>query len=366
MELLSKLSELAETISDITDTLTDEETTKHACVMPFIGILGYNVFNPNEVKPEYDADIPMKKGEKVDYAILQEGKPIILIEVKRYGSDLNHVPAAQLNRYFAQVPAKVGIVTDGVIYRFFSDLEKTNLMDQRPFMEINLNNLQEQTVRKLLEFTKQYYDEKKVRDTASELKYTREIKKMLSAQYDEPSEDFVKFMAASVYSGRMTHQTVEMFMPITKQAVRLFVSDKFREIQDRVAEDLVDAQPKQRGEDEELESEGDDGIVTTEEELQGYYIVRALLAGRIDLNRVVYRDTRSYFGILLDNNNRKPICRLRFNISEKKHIELFRHDESTDERVSTIENINDLDDLLKYAADFKSIVEFYESRESHL
>lgn len=113
--------------------LATEEATKTALIMPFFSLLGYDVFNPMEFIPEFVADVGTKKGEKVDYAIMNEGKPVILIEAKGVDDDLTKHDA-QLFRYFTVTDAKFAILTNGIVYKFFTDLEEPNKMDEKPFL----------------------------------------------------------------------------------------------------------------------------------------------------------------------------------------------------------------------------------------
>ncbi len=143
MDFIDKIRELAARVPKQLDYCTTEEATKNALVMPFINALGYNVFNPREVIPEFTADFGTKKGEKVDYAVCQDSQPVMLFECKSSGTDLNKVHASQLYRYFSVVPqARFGVLTNGVEYRFFSDLESPNRMDDKPFFTFNILDFQ--------------------------------------------------------------------------------------------------------------------------------------------------------------------------------------------------------------------------------
>ena len=140
IDMYERLSALAERLDKVRDDSLTEEATKTALVLPFIRELGYDVFNPEEVLPEYTADVGIKKGEKVDYAILKDGSPIILFECKPCGAKLDSY-SSQLYRYFSVTNARIAILTDGVIYRFYSDLVAQNKLDERPFLEIDLDRL---------------------------------------------------------------------------------------------------------------------------------------------------------------------------------------------------------------------------------
>src|SRR4051794_35249800 len=149
MDFADRIRELSGQILKQSAIIQTEEATKNAMVMPFISALGYNVFDPQEVTPELHADVGLKKGEKVDYAILKDGKPIILFECKWHGADLNKEHASQLYRYFSVTEARFGVLTNGIAYRFYTDLEAQNKMDSKPFFEFNMANYRDQDIEEL-------------------------------------------------------------------------------------------------------------------------------------------------------------------------------------------------------------------------
>jgi len=177
MDFIDKIQELSNRIPNQIDLIQTEEATKNAFVMPFIKALGYDVFNPIEVVPEYTADIGTKKGEKVDYAIKKEDKIIILIECKVCGCNLDQEDISQLYRYFIATDARFGILTNGIYYRFFSDIDEPNKMDSKPFFEFNIVDFEEHQIEELKKFTKSAFDLDKILTTASELKYTNSLKR---------------------------------------------------------------------------------------------------------------------------------------------------------------------------------------------
>ena len=362
MDFIERIRELSVRLEKRVERVQTEEATKNALVMPFINhVLGYNVFDPTEVVPEFTADVGTKKGEKVDYVIMKDDKPIVLFECKRRGSDLNKEHAAQLYRYFSVTEARFGVLTDGIIYRFYSDLDRPNMMDAKPFLEFNMLDFDEDLIEELKKFSKSSFDLEEILMTASDLKYTREIKRILAEQWSNPSDDFVRFFAPQVYRGRLTKAVMQEFNQITKSAFHQFVSDR---ISDRLKSALADEQaasleqkPQEQpisADDGEEEDQGDQRIITTQEELQGYYIVKAILGEVVDIKRVTLRDRMSYCGILLDNNNRKPICRLHFNSPRQKYLGLF-DEHKREDRVS----IDNIDEIYKHAAKLKATVGYY-------
>lgn len=171
MEFNDVIKQFSERILSLKDTITTEESTKMSLVVPLFQLLGYDVFNPNEFCPEYIADVGIKKGEKVDYAILENGQPNILVECKSCSEQLDK-HSSQLFRYFGTSPAKFGILTNGIIYRFYTDLEESNKMDLVPFLEIDMENLKDSSINELKKFCKDNFDKDKIFSTAEELKYS--------------------------------------------------------------------------------------------------------------------------------------------------------------------------------------------------
>lgn len=362
MDFIDKIRELSARIPKQLEHIQTEEATKNAFVMPFIGALGYDVFDPTEVTPELNADIGTKKGEKVDYAILKDGKPIILFECKWHGCDLSKEHASQLYRYFSVTTARFAVLTNGIVYWFYTDLEEPNKMDSRPFFEFNMLDVREQDVEELKKFTKSTFDLDGILTTASELKYTREIRRIMTEQLQSPSEDFAKFFVSQVYPGkRITHSVMEQFTPIIQRALRHFINDQVNE-RIKIA---LDPDPKPRTEDitEATLSEVDSnnggltkpGIVTTQEESDAYHIIKAILREVVDVSRIVMRDQQSYCAILFEDNNRKPICRLWFNNPNRRYLGLFDNEQKQETRVA----IGSVDELYQYAERLKATISVY-------
>ena len=324
MDLIDKVKEISKRVKLQQSFIETEEATKNAFIMPFISALGYDVFNPLEVVPEFTADTGTKKGEKVDYAIKKDDKTIILIECKWSGSDLQANHASQLYRYFSVTEARFAVLTNGLIYQFYSDIDEKNKMDSKPFFEFNILEFEDHQIEELKKFTKSAFSLEDILNTASTLKYAGAIKKILAKELKEPSEAFIRFFVSQIYDGRITQQVIEQFTDIVKDARNQFVNE-------RVNQRLKSALSADGSETKEIEQESntgsssqteeepeeDNGIVTTQDEIDGFNIVKAILYKVLDVNRVVMRDTKSYCGVLLDNNNRKPICRLHFNYSQK-------------------------------------------------
>lgn len=341
MELQVQLNMLSEKIAQMKNQINTEEATKTAFVLPFINLLGYDIFNPMEVVPEFTADIGLKKGEKVDYAIFLEGEPILIIECKKWKEDLN-IHNSQLFRYFHTTKTRFALLTNGIDYLFYTDLDAANKMDEKPFLEYNICNLKDSTINEIAKFQKVNFDIDKIVSSASSLKYMKEIKKALAAEFQEPSTEFVKYFANKVYSGRLTEKVLEQFKELVLKSSNQFIGDK---VSDRLNNALNSETVKQK--EDVLPIEEESKIDTTEEELEAYQIVVAIARRMVSKDRIVYRDTQSYFGILLDDNNRKPICRLHLN-GGKKYISTF---ENKVENKNSIESIDDIYNFEKQLKD---------------
>lgn len=201
MELKEQMYQLSERIKSLKDNIETEEATKQSFILPFFQALGFDVFNPLEFVPEFTADVGIKRGEKVDYAILQDGQPIILIEAKACSEKLDKHDS-QLFRYFGTTKSRFAILTNGIIYKFFSDLDSPNVMDSKPFYTLDMEHLSDQAIEYLNNFAKANINIDSILSTASDLKYLNLLKAAFKEIVDNPSEDFVRFILnEGVYDG---------------------------------------------------------------------------------------------------------------------------------------------------------------------
>jgi hypothetical protein len=358
MEFEEKLASLASKVRQHSASLATEEATKTALIMPFIAnVLGYDVFNPSEVVPEYTTDVGTKKGEKIDYAILKDGEIQILIECKKVGEQLTMNHASQLFRYFGVSKARVAILTNGRVYKFFTDLDAPNKMDEKPFLELDMLEIDEHITPELKKITKPAFDIDSIINAAGELKYLSQIKKVILAQFTKPEDDFVRFFASRVYDGAITQKVRDQFTVLTQKALSQFLNDQANER----LKNAINGSPTPPGtgvpqvvSEVATEVAGEDSLIeTTEIELEGFQVVRAIIRSEVDVKRVGHRDNQSYFGILLDDNNRKPICRLHFNRTQK-YIGLF-----DEKKVETRHPIDTVDDIFKFSDALKLSVKSY-------
>lgn len=351
MEINIQLKALADKIMPLKDKIETEESTKHAFVLPFINILGYDTFNPTEVVPEFTADLGLKKGEKVDYAIFQDGSPILIIECKSWKEKLT-IHNSQLFRYFHVTKTRFALLTNGITYQFFTDLDEKNKMDEKPFLEFDITNLKDNVISEIVKFHKSNFDVNKIVNNASLLKYTTEIKKQIDNELQDPSNEFVKLFANKVYPGRLTEKVVDEFKELVQKGFNQFISEK---INDRLNATINKETQKQKEEAEEVIIIDENKIFTSEEEMEGYRIVIAILRRKIPTKRIVSRDTQSYFGVLLDDNNRKPICRLHLN-GGKKYIGLFN-----DNKNEIRQAIQTVDDIYLFEKELLETLDAYEA-----
>lgn len=327
---------MADKVLQTKSKVLTEEATKHSFVMPFIQYLGYDVFNPHEVVPEFVADLGIKQGEKVDYAIYKDDSPIILVECKWHGAKLD-VHNSQLFRYFHVSNAKFGLLTNGVEYRFYTDLVVPNKMDEKPFFVFNLVDIKDAQIDELKKFHKNYYDHQTIINTANELKYTNEIKQLINEFANDPKIDFIKFIAKDIYPGIITQKVVDQFTPIVKKAFNQYLNDL---INDRLKSALQKEESIQEVEETiAVPINSEIKIETTKEEYEAYHIIKSILRPIVPWKRVFIRDSQSYCAILLDDNNRKSICRLYFT-NNRKQIAII--DASKKEQKFEIRNMDDI------------------------
>ncbi len=358
MEFQDRLSALATKVTNQAGAIGTEEATKNAFVMPFIStILGYDVFDPLEVVPEFTADVGIKKGEKVDYAIMRGGEVQILIECKASTGAPKIEHASQLFRYFSTTNARIAALTNGVVWQFFTDLDAPNRMDAKPFLVLDLLDIDETLIPEVQKLSKESFDLDSIISAAEELKYVGALKREIAGQFREPTDEWVKFFTAKVYEGSYTQKVRDQFTSLVTKASRQFLTES---VNDRL-KTALGAGMNQGGDSSTVASQpiaeddlsGDTEIETTLEELEGYTIVKAIACGEVKPQRITHRDAKSYFAVLLDDNNRKPIARLHFN-AKQKYLGVL-----DDEKVETRHPIESLDEIYAHADAIREAVVRY-------
>lgn len=367
MDFADKIAALAQRIAKQKDSIETEEATKNAFIMPFLSALGYDVFDPHVVVPEFTADVGVKKGEKVDYAIKLDGKVVMLVECKPCKGSLSTQHMSQLFRYFSVTEARFGILTNGIIYWFFTDLEQPNKMDAKPFFEFDMLNYRPAQVDELKKFANTNFDITSILETASDLKYGSLLMREIANEIDAPSDEVMRMFISRVYDGKLTANVLTKFGPLVQKAmkdtVRELVNQRLSNAMDDTAKTALPVsatEPVKIEAPQAVQASADgtgelDDIVTTQEEIDGYQIVRAIVREVVKVERVTMRDAKSYCAILLDDNNRRPICRLHLNRSVK-YLGLFDADKN-EERV----RIESLDDIFAYADRLKVAAASYDS-----
>lgn len=346
MDIGDKVRALAGRIEKQRENVVTEEACKTAFVMPFLNALGYDVFDPSVVVPEFVADVGLKKGEKVDYAIKVNGRIAILIECKGCGVNLGQAQMSQLYRYFHVTEARFAILTNGIDYWFYSDLDEPNKMDQRPFFKFNMLDHRPDDVAELQKFAAEAFDVDAILSTASNLKYSSAIKAELLKEFDAPSEEMVRMLVGRVFEGKFTAKVKDQFAPLVAGAFRDAVRDMVSQRLTTALEVTTSpgqtprAVPPVEAAPAVVVEQADDEVETTQEELEGFHIVKAIVRSVVKADRVVMRDAKSYCAILLDDNNRRPLIRLHFNSKSVKYLTLF--DENRTEEKVRVDSVDDI------------------------
>jgi hypothetical protein len=308
MDFKDKLKELGAKIAQLKEKTGSEEATKMAFVVPFLKALDYDISDPTEVVPEYTCDIGTKKGEKIDYAILKNGEPIILIECKHWRHKINS-HEGQLFRYFHVSKAKFAILTNGIEYLFYSDLVAPNKMDEKPFLEMNFGKLNDEAIEDVKKFHKSYFDLESISATARELKYKKELKAAINFEMDNPSENFTRVLAKLIYSGTINQKLLDFFANLVKCSFSQIINERIEDLLDMAKKKNEEHSGKNGADTKPIESE----IELTEEEMEGLNTVKTILshyAGRLHcINKT------EYISIKLDA--KRTVCRLWFKTSGK-------------------------------------------------
>lgn len=336
----STIKTLSERTIRLRENLSNEEATKTSLILPFIQALGYDIFDPNEVAPEFTSDVGIKKGEKLDYAILSNNQPIILIECKPITENLKNTHYSQLYRYFSVLKAKFAILTNGLIYKFYTDFDEPNKLDTNPFLEINMIEILDNGIEELKRFHKNEFNIDTIISTVQELKALTLIQSILQSELDNPSDDFLTLLLKhSEFEGRVRKNVLEQYRPLVNKALA-------RIIQDKINHRLTDAMVKDKTPIIVKETIGintnkevDNKIVTTAEELEAFMIVKTIIISKIPSERIFYRDVQTHFNIIIDDNIRKCICKLYLN-NDKKFIGLY--DNNKKETRFPLEKLDDI------------------------
>ncbi|MGL4368004.1 MAG: type I restriction enzyme HsdR N-terminal domain-containing protein [Brevinemataceae bacterium] len=313
-----------------------------ALVNPFIVSLGYDVSNPTECRREFDADPRLKKGDKVDIALIQDEKPIIFIECKKVGENLkNH--RGQLNSYSLAIPeVNYGIITDGITYHFYKkcDTQKGHI-GEKPFLEFDLTKrLSSSQLNTLWKFHRSEFDHEELSKSIENLETENSIKKFMSSLLTEEissDSDFINVLIKETPYKSRRGDNKKLFASIASKVIKSWVEDM---VKDRINE--LASKHEEEQENTLSSIQDNSGIITTEEEIQAYHIIKAICMEKITADKINFQDYIGFFSIYFNGKKTKNICKLYLN-ENKKEIEIFERE--------TIDSLDDLyllkDKLLK-------------------
>ena len=304
-------------LKDAIELCTNEAQTRKFLIEPFFLMLNYV---SNDLIPEYNADFGDRISQKIDYAIILNKKDTILVEAKKYNSKLTDKEAGQLNGYFNNTKnSKIAILTNGIEYRFYSDVVEPNLIDSKPFFCFNINQYNDSQIEALLKFDKRYINIKQTVLSAQQTVFNESFENAFFREMVAPSKDLLKIIHKNmIFKSKFNDET-------QGKMINLINSSLLKSVYDKKVIDEANSNTL--------------GVITTEIEIQAYHIIRTLLIQnkKIPNERIGYKDFKSFFNIQVDENSKKVICKLIFNDSKMKL--------TIDNNEYNLENI---DDLLKY------------------
>ncbi len=325
MEYNNTLIKFAAKVKEKKHSCATEEATKHSLILPFIQILGYDIFDPTEVVPEVDCDLK-HTGERIDYIVERDGRHQILIECKHWKQNLDkHV--MQLGAYFAASDARIGILTNGVEYRFFTDLEKVNLMDEKPFLVVDMENLKETDVDWLCEFRKGSFNAVRITDKALQQVRLQKLKSLVADELSDPSIAFTRHFARMIFPSSPNTKAVEAIRPLLVKAIG--------EVTGKTPAPIP-------------------GVPDDETEL--LKAVTTALNGIVSPDRIVWKENQQYSTVRLDGSEWRPICRIKYT-KWAKWIMVTHWDAST-ERLSQGERhvLSSPSDIANHSDELQQIV----------
>ena len=342
----------AKRVADNKDYVTSEEGTKMALIVPFMRFLGYEPNDPRVVIPEYCADFGEKKGSKVDYAIKRGENIVMIVEAKKVGESLDGAKEAQLQQYFQSiVSVKIAILTDGVIYKFYTDLEAPNIMDKRPFMTFDFSVIDETLIPELQKLCNECFDLETALSAAQDLKYLGQIKTALTQNFENPEEDFVRYFMRKA-DMRATPKAIGQFIVYTKRAFDELIAEQV----DNRLKTALSSTAKKEEEHREVAPAAAKEPEITENEWQALYLVKSIVMGTVSADRVQLRSLsgvgRSM--IIMDNSGLKPLVYLRFQNPEKLSVEVVGPNKE-----KALYAIDKIEDLLAHAETIRSAVRAY-------
>jgi hypothetical protein len=308
MEFKQRLTTLAKRSVDAAPRCANEESTKMFLVLPMISLLGYDHTNPDEVFPEHHCDFSEKYKNRVDFAILREGSPVIAVECKPMGVPMKD-DRGQLRSYFnAAMTVKMGILTDGLLWEFYADSDEPNMMDQQPFLtfdmrEIGRDKLNDSVVDALQTLTKSNFDPENIGAEAKRKHVYNSVLQQIASLYREPTEPFTKSLLQNADLSRVSRRVLDDYRPVIQSAFREFIN---QQILQRL--DLPQAEAPSpaivSGSSEQPTSKVEERPSTTELELSVYRWVQHRLVFLVDddtlfaeIGNVQFRDYQGKLAI---------------------------------------------------------------------
>jgi hypothetical protein len=346
-ELEANIRGLASRSVQLMDICHNEESTKLYLVLPFIGLLGYSYSDPSEVFPEYDADFGSKYANRVDFVVLRSGQPIVAIECKKVGADLTEA-RGQLRGYFNSLPtAKLAILTNGVLFEFFVDSVEPNLMDDEPFLTLDLptisrGKIPDEVIEALEQLRKGVFDPAAIAELAHIQLTRKRLRATLVAEASAPSEEFCRCVLQKAGVKNVRKAAIDRYYaPMIKTAIsEALILPVVRHLREASADEVS-----------AIENLGDppQRVITTERELSIFAYVRRRLAFLVqeekEFNAIEDIEYKDYIGKLIIYYGRERKGRLFDYIEGPEGCDKFVFPEPFGE--ITTYNLLDIDEPLK-------------------
>jgi predicted type IV restriction endonuclease len=334
MAFADDIAKVAEQVRKRAEAVSGEEGTKMGLIVPFFSTLGYDVFDPTEVIPEYIADFAIKKSgqmEKVDYAISINNAIVMLVEAKARDKK-PEAHDGQLKRYFNGLrSAKVAIVTNGIEYLFFTDLRHENMMDEEPFFIFNILDYDQKQVENLKFFHRENFDALVIKRHAEEMVYLSGMTQLVDNLLRSPSDEFIRFLVSQLgnvgsryaIESRINNRIIEKFRPIVKKSIQgslveLMTQSINKEMgqASEISSPIQLMEEVEKIQDEPEQDLEDIRVETTDEELEAFEKIKSIAArSNVHSLEVKYKDVVSYFGV---NVGKITWWFLRLYLSPKK------------------------------------------------
>lgn len=346
--LQKALSEVLNTYEEHTSIITNEAQTKQYLISPILRAMGYDVNNPRDVIAEYTADFARKKGKKVDYVVKVDDEVVFLIECKHHTNKLEIQAREQLEMYFRRdevEEGRVAILTNGIIWKFYTDSHTERKLDDEPFYVLNLHD--KSTYSKLESFTSDNFDTDKALKDAKEKKEILSMSTFFDIIFDINQNSTTDEYKSIFNAMRSVSEDID-FGVLTENKVNslkkpfLLARDHF--IQNYVNKKLSN---NSTSEDENIEEQE-----FTDMEREGMRFVSAILDGVCDTKNLELRNQKGLGRsvVLFECNKRKPIVEMNF--MKKPYTIWVGKDKEMIEIESTL-------DLFKYKEKIISALDFY-------